>query len=213
MNIDLHELEKNIDIRSLEGTLDKIKPYIQRKDYDSVYKYLLAEWTSIIGQVTAIFYCSGVDPLNYIDFIPDFFLRYVSYAYGELSIKNGITTIGRQAFFNCYGLTRVTIPDSVINIGGYAFYNCTGLTSITIGNGVTRIGGSAFLGCTGLTIVTIPDSVTSIGEYAFYQCNGMTGITYLSTKEKWNAISKGSYWDQYTGHYVIHCIDGSINKE
>ena len=58
----------------------------------------------------------------------------------------------------------------VASIGKYAFYHCFGLTSVTIPNSVTSIGGGAFAGCSGLTSITIPNSVTSIGNNAFSGC-------------------------------------------
>ena len=88
-----------------------------------------------------------------------------------------VTSIGREAFFDCDGLTSITIPNSVTSIGSSAFENCTGLTSITIPNSVTSIGIWAFEYCTGLTSITIPNSVTSIGEWAFASCTGLTSIT------------------------------------
>ena len=88
-----------------------------------------------------------------------------------------VTSIGEQAFGNCWGLTSVTIGNSVTSIGERAFRNCSGLTSVTIGNSVTYIGGGAFDGCSGLTSVTIPNSVTSIGERAFRNCSGLTSVT------------------------------------
>ena len=95
------------------------------------------------------------------------------------AIYNGlsVTTIGHEAFFNCYCLTSVTIPDSVTSIGNYAFDYCYDLTSVTIGNGVESIGEYAFCNCTRLTSVVIPDSVTSIGNEVFAGCDGLTSIT------------------------------------
>jgi len=88
-------------------------------------------------------------------------------------ITYSITSIGSQAFYNCFGLTSVTIPSSVTSIGSQAFSYCSDLTSITIPSSVTSIGSSAFSSCTGLTTVTIPSSVTSIGSYAFFNCSGL----------------------------------------
>ncbi len=121
-----------------------------------------------------------------------------------------VTSIGEDAFYNCDSLTSVTIPDSVTSIGYSAFSDCSKLTSVTIGNGVTSIGYSAFSDCSKLTSVTIGNGVTSIGDWAFIYCDSLTSITYNGTKAQWNAISKGSDWNSYTGNYTIHCTDGDI---
>ena len=94
-----------------------------------------------------------------------------------ITIPNNVTTIGTWAFQDCTGLTSVTIPNSVTTIGRNAFQDCTGLTSVTIPNSVTSIGDDAFWGCRGLTSVTIPDGVTSIGENVFYGCSSLTSVT------------------------------------
>jgi uncharacterized repeat protein (TIGR02543 family) len=99
------------------------------------------------------------------------------YACGGLTsvtIGNSVTSIGNSAFHDCDGLTSVTIPNSVTSIGNQAFYSCGRLTSVTIGNSVTSIGANAFYFCSSLTSVTIPNSVTSIGEYAFGNCSSLT---------------------------------------
>ena len=95
----------------------------------------------------------------------------------SVAIEYGVTSIGREAFCRCTGLTSITIPNSVTSIGEWVFSGCAGLKSLTIPDSVTSIGDCAFSDCTGLTSLTIPDSVTSIGDCAFSDCYGLTSVT------------------------------------
>ena len=99
----------------------------------------------------------------------------------SVTIPTSVTSIGRGAFHQCWSLISVTIPNSVTSIGNYAFDDCSGLTSVTIPNSVTSIGEQTFWCCSGLTSVTIPNSVTSIGREAFYACEGLTTVTISSS--------------------------------
>ncbi len=94
-------------------------------------------------------------------------------------VSYSVTSIVKEAFYNCRSLTNVTIGNSVTSIGNYAFYNCFSLTSVTIGNSVTSIGYEAFKNCSSLTSVTFEEGsqLTSIGGYAFYDCTSLTSIT------------------------------------
>ena len=42
----------------------------------------------------------------------------------EVTIEDGVTSIGAYAFKNCAILTEITIPNSVISIGICTFFNC-----------------------------------------------------------------------------------------
>lgn len=95
----------------------------------------------------------------------------------SITISNGVTSIGFAAFENCYKLTDITIPDSVTNIGRAAFANCKSLTDITIPGSVTLIGYQTFMDCTSLANVTISEGVTSIEYDAFSGCTSLTEIT------------------------------------
>ena len=69
-----------------------------------------------------------------------------AFEYSELSdvtIPNGVTTIGDCAFFNCVDLKEVTIPNSVTTIGDDAFAACENLTTVTL-NSNPYIGYNAF---------------------------------------------------------------------
>ena len=109
--------------------------------------------------------------------------------------KRGTTSIGEDAFNDCYSLIQINIPDSVTSIGGYAFSGCYSLTHINIPDSVTSIGNGAFNYCYSLIQINIPDSVTSIGNNAFNGCNSFThinipdGVTSISASAFQNCYS------------------------
>ena len=119
-------------------------------------------------------------------------------------IEDGVTSVGRFAFYDCSSLASIEIGNDVMSIGNYAFSNCGSLASLTVADGnavyhsegncvlkdtelalgcknsvipsnVTSIGSYAFYGCS-LTSIAIPDGVTSIGDSAFCHCSSLTSI-------------------------------------
>ena len=46
--------------------------------------------------------------------------------------KRGVTSIGGNAFQNCYSLTAINIPDGVTSIGSNVFFNCRELYDVVI---------------------------------------------------------------------------------
>ena len=127
--------------------------------------------------------------------------------------SDGNCLIERESGILLAGCKTSIIPEGVTNIGRYAFYTCSGLKSITIPDSVTCIDYGAFKDCSSLTSITISDSVTTIDNLAFYNCSNLTTITFEGTIEQWNAISKGDYLDDGTGTYTIYCTDGEIAKD
>ncbi len=109
-----------------------------------------------------------------------------------------MTSIGDDAFCQCYSLTNIEIPNSVTSIGSYAFSECYGLTSITIPNSVTSIGEKAFYECRSLTGVTIGNNVTGIGSAAFDGCHKLVEVYNYSTL----TVTAGSTDNGYVGYYA-----------
>ena len=87
-----------------------------------------------------------------------------------------------------YAIGEITIPDSVTSISDYAFCSCENLTSITIPGSVTSIGNYAFERCESLTSVIIPDSVTSIGSSAFFDCVSLKSIEVSGNNKNYSSL-------------------------
>ena len=109
----------------------------------------------------------------------------------KVVINNGVTTIGKFAFYQCLWLTSVTVSDTVITMEDYAFYGCISLTSIIIPDSVTKIGKESFYGCESLESVTIGKGVTAIGDGAFSYFTSLTDITVDSNNQYYSSDEYG----------------------
>lgn len=107
--------------------------------------------------------------------IPSYSYSYAPwYDYREsvsaIVVGEGITEVGKRAFYWCTKCTSVTLPDSLIAIREYGFNNLRSLQSITLPENLKTIESCAFSECAGLQEIVIPDSVTTVGSSAFSNC-------------------------------------------
>lgn len=141
-------------------------------------------------------------------FVPDFYEEIPVTAVGEgafrdsdvrsILLPEGITTVGKSAFYGSRYLTSVNLTENVTSIGAYAFADaqrlesfgtlavseipeglflgCNQLDTAVIGGEPTSIGALAFADCATLKEFTVPDTVTTIGAQAFENCSLLTTI-------------------------------------
>lgn len=95
---------------------------------------------------------------------------------GDVTVPDGVTAVGRNAFQGCSGIVSVSLPDGLETVGSGAFSGCTSLASVDLPDGLLTIGDRAFSYCSALTGLAIPDSVTSIGT-AVAAASGLTSFT------------------------------------
>lgn len=105
----------------------------------------------------------------------------------SITVPEGITEIGAEAFQALKSLKSITLPESLTTIGYGAFAGCTSLESITIPKNVTELPTPAtsnradglFANCTALKSVTILGGVTEIPENTFNGCSALEQVTSL----------------------------------
>ncbi|MBQ6331893.1 MAG: leucine-rich repeat protein [Clostridia bacterium] len=74
-------------------------------------------------------------------------------------------------------ITAVVFPDGMTSVGRSAFYGCTGIEEIVVPDSVTVINDGAFRGCTGVTSITAPCSVRVVStNYTFSDCTAVTTV-------------------------------------
>lgn len=141
----------------------------------------------VASSLTDITILNGVKTIGYCAFWGASNLK-------SIKLPSSITTIGGAAFYDCTLLNSINIPNSVTSIGAHTFYNCKGLTNIIIPSKVTRIESSTFSKCTGLTSITIPSSVINMDDLIFEGCSNLTTINckVASQPSTWNSNWKGN---------------------
>ena len=133
---------------------------------------------------TIVIYGSG-DMMNYVTDSDAPWNDYKS-SIKTVVIENGVTSIGKNAFYLCQGLTSVTIPYGVTDIFSKAFYICDKLASVTIPSSVMTIDDCAFFN-TSLTSVNIPASVSLLGKDVFSSCSALESITVDKDNKKYDS--------------------------
>ena len=86
----------------------------------------------------------------------------------KVVIEEGIHSIGRAAFAQCYHLEKVVLPNGLSRIEEEAFSGCEELSGLNWPEGLEKIGDYAFRTCR-ITEFTAPSTLKTIGDYAFYK--------------------------------------------
>lgn len=131
--------------------------------------------------------------------------------WSSYTIPDTVTEIYPYAFARCENLKYITIPNSIQKIGNDAFYDCD-LRTISIPEGITEIETSAFEYNSNLKTINLPSTIKEIKYEAFKHTQDVETIYFNGTKAQWDAIKKGSRWDEYcgcfasNGKYSVECL-------
>lgn len=149
---------------------------------------------------------------NSITDIPNF-MFYECTALKNVSLPEGIKSIGVSSFSGCGALTEIELPNSLLTLGEYAFYRCNSLQSITIPNKVWNVQTGTFQYCFALETVVLGEQVLSIASGAFtgtsptnitvyynlksvdsgtFSGSGSMNVTFYGTQAEWEKLCSRS---------------------
>lgn len=94
-------------------------------------------------------------------------------------VKEGVTTIGKKAFYSMTALESVELPESLEELGPFCFGR-TSLASITLPSKVKTVGEKAFFFCEKLQQVVLNGGLETIQDEAFSN-SGLLGLELPSS--------------------------------
>ena len=90
-------------------------------------------------------------------------------------IEEGVTTIGKRAFYDYYDIISVSLPSTLDSILKSAF-EYTHLTLVTLPSNLHYLDESVFANCRYLTSINIPSTLTMISQMTFDRCEKLNNI-------------------------------------
>jgi len=124
----------------------------------------------------------------------------------EITVPDGIETIGSMCFAAHAELQSVTLPESVTEIEMNAFLHCTALTQINIPDSVQKIGTGVFMYCTSLKEVTLPAALDALSDYLFFQCSTLQTVRtggQIQTLGAWCFYQCNALTELHLGEHVV----------
>lgn len=91
-------------------------------------------------------------------------------------VPDGVTGIGKNAFYCCSRVFSVSVPGSVKIIAKEAFAGCENLANIELSEGLEQINEQAFNNCKKLCEIISPNTLSRIGRGAFAYCSNLKSV-------------------------------------
>lgn len=110
-----------------------------------------------VGAFTKEILDCGINPLEYMSKVPNYFMQFVQDIKEPPTIPENITSIGRFAFAYCDNLEKAYISRTIKTVEPYAFYGCTKLKNIYFDGRILELNNIQFgpYWCKGPTNVTL----------------------------------------------------------
>ena len=133
----------------------------------------------------------------------------------SVMISSSVKTIGKESFAECKKLKMLSLAEGVEIIRESAFENCSSLTDLLLPSSITTIGDKAFYRCSSLRLLSIPESVTSLGEKVFAYCSGLLNATINANIPElplWTFYSCGLLAGVSLSQNILSLGDGAIEN-
>ncbi len=126
---------------------------------------------------------------------------------GTLTLPEGLTYLGDGAFSYCFHINKAILPSTLKAINDGTFCECRGMFEIIFSEGITQIGEKAFTE-TGFRKITLPSSINSIGKEAFVKnkYSRIPTIVFKGTAEQWLEVETGENWS--SSATTVECEGG-----
>ena len=165
---------------------------------DSEYRFDNEHWWIVKNDNTSLSQCLMDDQTEYK--IPNTYLTIGTASFYEkqklehIKFESGshLTTIDKEAFYNCINLQTFEFPESLISINEKAFTLCKSLQSINLSqlNSLAFIGNYAFQYCRDSSSIILPSlketqtlritqeesQYITLGNYSFFECRNVNNI-------------------------------------
>ena len=180
----------NVYINKIKEIINdpEVKVAINTKKFEKVYKifYKNAIVTAFnaIPYLTRIFYNVGIDPLLYMEKVPEYFL-----------INQG-------------KISQINIPKNIKVIGRGSFAG-TKIINLNIPEGVEIIEQDAFAACKFLTNVKLPSTLRVVEIRVFNGCPNIRNIEYAGKKREFQSLFYNNL-ESLNYKIVITCQDGKM---
>lgn len=193
--------------------LKKNREAIDANDFNQIYKNMAEGGDGLFfpayltSSVTELFYEVGLDPLQYLDYVPKLFL-YSSHI-EAFRIPDHVNQISYGSFLNCQQLKNISMGSNILLIGESAFENCKSLTKVVLPPLVTTISRRTFRDCDSLQVLHMDKKLSTIEEDAFKNCESLKDIYFKGNLADFdyeiNLIGNDAFFNA-----VFHCLDGDF---
>ena len=92
----------------------------------------------------------------------------------RVEVQKGITSV--SGFCSCYELQEVSLPEGLISIGKLTFMDCQKLQEIRLPKSLKTLGEGTFASCFALTEIEFPEGLETIGDGVLYHCLSLTSV-------------------------------------